>query len=104
MTCVESRQLKEGDRVFWLGDANNQGTVNKVSWSGVTIDWDDGDCTSISHDNMDRIALINRGCPDGECFLRWARYSLQLGLAPIGLLAIVGPLVVLLPSFSPYTG
>jgi hypothetical protein len=56
MTGEESRQLKAGDRVFWLGDVNNQGTVKKASWSCVAIDWDDGDCTSVSHNDMDRIS------------------------------------------------
>ena len=41
------------------GDATNQGTVKGTSWSGVTIDWDDGDSTSVSHNDMaqvDRVA------------------------------------------------
>jgi hypothetical protein len=55
MTGGESRQLKAGDRAFWLGDVKNQGTVKGTSWSGVAIDWDAGDCTSVSHNDMDRI-------------------------------------------------
>lgn len=43
MTGEESRKLKAGDRVCWKGDAKNQGTVKSTSWSGVTIEWDDGD-------------------------------------------------------------
>ena len=59
MTGDESRKLEVGDRVRWKGDATNQGTVRATSWSGVTIDWDDGDSTSVSHNDMaqvDRIA------------------------------------------------
>jgi hypothetical protein len=57
MTGDESRKLKSGDRVFWQGDVKNQGTIRGVSWSGVTIDWDDGDSTSVSHNDM---AQVNR--------------------------------------------
>ena len=59
MTGDELRKLKVGDRVCWKGDATNQGTVRETSWSGVTIDWDDGDSTSVSHNDMaqvDRVA------------------------------------------------
>jgi hypothetical protein len=57
VTGDESRKLKSGDRFFWRDDAKNQGTVRGTSWSGVTIDWDDGDTTSVSHNDM---AQINR--------------------------------------------
>jgi hypothetical protein len=57
MTGEESRKLKAGDRVFWQADQKNQGTVRGTSWSGVTIDWDDGEPTSVSHNDM---AQINR--------------------------------------------
>jgi len=39
----ESRKLVVGDRVSLNGNATNQGTVKGKSWSGVTIDWDEGD-------------------------------------------------------------
>jgi hypothetical protein len=52
MTGDESRKLKKGDRVHWQGDLKNQGIVRGTSWSGVTIDWDDGDSTSFSHNDM----------------------------------------------------
>ena len=55
MTGEESRQLVVGDRVFWQTDQKNQGTVRGTSWSGVTIDWDDGDSTSISHNDMAQV-------------------------------------------------
>jgi hypothetical protein len=56
MTGEESRKLKSGDRVFWRDDLKNQGTVRGTSWSGVTIDWDDGESTSISHNDMTQVS------------------------------------------------
>jgi hypothetical protein len=55
MTGEEPRQLVAGDRVFWQGDVENQGIVKGTSWSGVTIDWDDGDSSSISHNDMAQV-------------------------------------------------
>jgi hypothetical protein len=56
MTGEESRKLKSGDRVSWRGDLKNQGTVRGTSWSGVTIDWDDGESTSVSHNDMAQVS------------------------------------------------
>jgi hypothetical protein len=55
MTGDESRKLKVGDRICWKGDATNQGTIRGTSWSGVTIDWDDGDSTSVSHNDTAQV-------------------------------------------------
>jgi len=55
MTGDQSRKLKVGDRVCWNRDVKNQGTVKGTSWSGVTIDWDDGESTSVSHNDMAQI-------------------------------------------------
>jgi hypothetical protein len=55
MTGEESRKLELGDRVCWQGDAKNQGAIKAKSWSGVTIDWDDGDSASVSHNDMGQI-------------------------------------------------
>ena len=52
----ESRKLKAGDRVCWKGDAKNIGTIKGTSWSGFTIEWEDGDKTSVSHDDMGPIS------------------------------------------------
>jgi hypothetical protein len=57
MTGEESRKLKSGDRVCWQGDVENQGTVKGTSWSGITIEWDDGDFISISHNDMSAVNL-----------------------------------------------
>jgi hypothetical protein len=56
MTGDESRKLKSGDRIFWRDDLKNQGTVRGTSWSGVTIDWEDGESTSVSHNDMAQVS------------------------------------------------
>jgi hypothetical protein len=56
MTGEESRKLKSGDCVFWRDDLKNQGSVRGTSWSGVTIDWDDGESTSVSHNDMAQVS------------------------------------------------
>lgn len=58
MTGEESRKLKIGDRVYWKGDVANQGTVSETSWSGVTIEWDDGDKTSVGHNDMAQVDCL----------------------------------------------
>jgi hypothetical protein len=52
MTGDQSRLLKVGDRVCWGVTITDLGTVVGVSWSGVTIDWDDGHTSSIQHNDM----------------------------------------------------
>jgi hypothetical protein len=52
MTGDQSRKLKVGDRVRWGASITDLGTVVGTSWSGVTIDWDDGHTTSIQHNDM----------------------------------------------------
>ena len=58
MTGEQSRLLKVGDRVCWGISTTDCGTVVKTSWSEVTIDWDDGNSTSIKHNDM---AQVERG-------------------------------------------
>jgi hypothetical protein len=55
MTGDQSRQLSVGGRVCWQNSDTNLGTVKGTAWSGVTIVWDDGDATSISHNDMAQI-------------------------------------------------
>ena len=52
MTGDESRRLNVGDRVRWGDTTTDFGTVVGAAWSGVTIDWDDGQTTSIRHNDM----------------------------------------------------
>jgi hypothetical protein len=58
MTGDESRKLKIGERVWWKDDAMNQGTVRAISWSDVTIEWDDGDETSAGHNDMAQVGRV----------------------------------------------
>lgn len=52
MTGDQSRTLGVGERVCWGATTTDLGTVVGISWSGVTIDWDDGHTTSIAHNDM----------------------------------------------------
>jgi hypothetical protein len=55
MTGEQSRQLKIGDRVCWAATKTDLGTVTATSWSEVTIEWDDGDSNSVSHNDMAQV-------------------------------------------------
>jgi hypothetical protein len=46
------RKLVVGDREVWNGNATNKEEVGGQSWSGVAIDCDDGDSTSLSCNDM----------------------------------------------------
>ena len=58
MTGDQSRTLGVGERVCWEASATDLGTVVGPSWSGVTIDWDDGHTTSIQHNDMKQIERV----------------------------------------------
>jgi small-conductance mechanosensitive channel len=58
MTGDESRMLKVGDRVSWRSSLTDLGTVVGTTWNGVTIDWDDGQTTSIQHNDMAQIERV----------------------------------------------
>ena len=58
LTGDQSRLLKIGDRVCWEHSATDLGTVVGVSWSGVTIDWDDGHTASIQHNDMAQVERV----------------------------------------------
>jgi hypothetical protein len=58
MTGDQSRGLKVGDRVCWGVTTADLGTVAGTSWSGVTIDWDDGHTTSIQHNDMAQVERV----------------------------------------------
>jgi hypothetical protein len=55
MTGEQSRALKVGDRVCWDDSLSDRGKVIAVSWSAVTIEWEDGLTASIEHNDMGRI-------------------------------------------------
>ena len=58
MTGDQSRALDVGDRVRWGASITDLGTVVGTSWSGVTIDWDDGHTTSIQHNDMAHVERV----------------------------------------------
>jgi hypothetical protein len=53
----QSRKLKPGDRVCWVGStrATDFDTVIATYWSEVTITWDDGETNSVSHNDMGKV-------------------------------------------------
>ena len=55
MTGDESRTLRVGDRVCWGARITDLGTVIGTSWSEVTISWDDGEASSVSHNDMAKV-------------------------------------------------
>jgi len=58
MTGEQSRLLKVGDRVRWGATTTDFGTVVETAWNGVTIDWDDGNRSSIQHNDMARVERV----------------------------------------------
>jgi hypothetical protein len=58
MTGEQSRTLKVGDRVCWGATITDLGTVVGTSWSEVTISWDDGETSSVSHNDMARVERV----------------------------------------------
>jgi hypothetical protein len=55
MTGDQSRTLKVVDRVCWKTSATDLGTIVGTAWNGVSIDWDDGQSTSIQHNDMGQV-------------------------------------------------
>jgi hypothetical protein len=58
MTGEQSRQLRAGDRVCWGPTTKDLGTVIATSWSEVTISWDDGEASSVSHNDMAKVERV----------------------------------------------
>jgi hypothetical protein len=58
MTGSQSRTLSVGDRVCWGATKTDLGTVIGTSWSEVTISWDDGEASSISHNDMKQVERV----------------------------------------------
>jgi hypothetical protein len=55
MTGEQSRKLKVGDRVCWGVTIADLGTVIGTSWSEVTISWDEGETSAVSHNDMAKV-------------------------------------------------
>src|SRR6266849_3320214 len=58
MTGDQSRLLKPLDRVCWGVAITDLGSVTGTSWSEVTISWDDGEASSVSHNDMARVERV----------------------------------------------
>jgi hypothetical protein len=41
--------------VCWSADKKDQGTVIGTVWNEIIIEWDDGQTTSIQHNDMERV-------------------------------------------------
>ena len=48
----QSRDLKVGQRVYWLGDGHDRGVVTERDWTGVRIRWDNGKTSFHHHNDM----------------------------------------------------
>jgi len=55
MTVTESKNLKQGTRVYWRGDAADSGIITETSWNAVTIAWNNGKVASVHHGDMGEI-------------------------------------------------
>jgi hypothetical protein len=55
MTGAQSRTLKVGDRVCWKTDRNDQGTIARKNWAGVSIKWENRGEQAIFHNDMARV-------------------------------------------------
>jgi hypothetical protein len=58
MNGDQSRLLKVGDRVCWERSATDLGTIIATSWSEVTISWDDGETSLVSHNDMAKVERV----------------------------------------------
>ena len=58
MTGEQSRLLSVDDRVRWGDTTTDLVTVVGMVWSGVTINWDDGQTTSIRHNDMGEVERL----------------------------------------------
>ena len=55
-----------GDRVRWGDTTTDFGTVIRTTWSDVTIDWDDGQTTSIQHNDMAQVERLPKKRFNGD--------------------------------------
>jgi hypothetical protein len=58
VTGDQSRVLKVGDRVCWGATTTDLGTIIATSWREVTISWDDGEATTIQHNDMSQVERV----------------------------------------------
>jgi hypothetical protein len=57
VTSEQSRTLKVGQRVCWLGNEQDRGSITERDWTGVRIKWDDGKTSFHHHNDMRDIVV-----------------------------------------------
>jgi hypothetical protein len=57
MTPDQSKKLKTGQRVGWLTDPDDLGTIAETSWSAVHIKWDSGKTQELHHNDMGDVTM-----------------------------------------------
>jgi hypothetical protein len=55
MAVDESKALKKDARIYWRGDAADNGIVTETSWDAVTIAWNNGKVARVPHGDMREI-------------------------------------------------
>ena len=50
-----------GHRVAWHDSATDQGTIIATNWSGVQIEWDNGNTQFFHHNNMTEVSSALSG-------------------------------------------
>ena len=58
MNIEESKKLKVGDKVCYLGDDTDSGRVTATQFRYVTIKWDDGHESLTAHKHMTTIERV----------------------------------------------
>jgi hypothetical protein len=58
VTGDQSRLLKVGSRVCWGATTTDLGTIAGTAWSGVTINWDNGQSSSVQHNDMGLVTVV----------------------------------------------
>jgi hypothetical protein len=55
---IELIKMHKDDRVRWGTSTTDLGTVTATAWSEVTISWDDGEVSSVSHNDMRQVERV----------------------------------------------
>ena len=58
MTVDDSKNLKEGNIVYWRGDAADSGTITETRSKSVTINWKNGKPAIARHGDMREIQRV----------------------------------------------
>jgi hypothetical protein len=58
MNSSESKILRKGADVYWLGEAGFSGVIQETSRDAVTIRWSNGHASERHHENMREIYRV----------------------------------------------